>query len=191
MTSTSGWIDPAPYPFTRTLEADYKTILAEVEHLIAQQVWSVWGAAHYARRIETMTMDDIRAALDSRQTSIGEDAEAGWRVFALQLMRRPFERNCRLCPRTAEILAGIPNLTTAAFTCMEAGYRTPVHTGTFPVYRAHLGLIVPDGDCGLRVDDEARTWEPGKVLMFDDTHQHEAWNLTGAHRYILIVDAAP
>lgn len=191
MSSGSGWLDPSRFPFCRTLEAGFPTILEELERLIALKVWSVWGAAHYARRIERMSIDDIRAALESQQTRIGEDQDPGWRVFALTLMGRPFERNCALCPRTADVLKAIPGLTTAAFTCMEAGYRTPAHTGTFPVYRSHLGLIVPEGDCALSVDGEPRRWEPGRVLMFDDRHVHEAWNLAAAHRYILIVDVAP
>jgi len=103
-------------------------------------------------------------------------------------MGRPFERNCELCPRTTEILSEVPGLLGAGFSCLEAGYHTRAHTGSYPVYRAHLGLIVPDGDCALSVDGEPRHWQPANVLMFDDTHLHEAWNHTAMHRYVLIVD---
>lgn len=189
--SSSGWLDPSKYPFCQILESQLEPILEELERIIPMKVWSVWGSAHYSHNITRMTADDIRQTLESQQTGVGEGEEPGWRVFGLQLMGRPFERNCGLCPHTSDILARIPGLVGAGFSCLEAGYRTRRHTGSYPVYRAHLGLIVPEGDCALSVDDEARQWAPGRVLMFDDLHPHEAWNHTEAHRYVLIVDVAP
>ena len=77
----------------------------------------------------------------------------------------------------------------AGFSCLEAGYRLHPHAGYDPtLYRTHLGLRIPSGECALRVDGEARSWEAGKTLMFDDTYLHEAWNLTPEHRIVLIVD---
>ena len=52
----------------------------------------------------------------------------------------------------------------------------------------HLGLAVPD-DCALNVGGEARTWQPGKVLAFDDTYEHEAWNRSERARAVLLMDA--
>jgi aspartyl/asparaginyl beta-hydroxylase (cupin superfamily) len=51
----------------------------------------------------------------------------------------------------------------------------------------HLPLIVPPG-CGFRVGNEVRAWEPGKLLIFDDTIEHEAWNDSGEDRILLIFD---
>jgi len=63
------------------------------------------------------------------------------------------------------------------------------HVGHDPKnYRIHLGLIVPPGDCGLRVGGEARGWAVGQVTMFDDTFIHEAWNRTTKPRVVLITD---
>jgi aspartyl/asparaginyl beta-hydroxylase (cupin superfamily) len=33
-----------------------------------------------------------------------------------------------------------------------------------------------------------RTWEEGKLLIFDDTIEHEAWNDSGEDRIVLIFD---
>jgi len=55
------------------------------------------------------------------------------------------------------------------------------------VYRAHLGLVVPD-QCGLRVGSTTRAWLPGEVLIFDDTVNHEAWNRSSATREVLLFD---
>ena len=51
----------------------------------------------------------------------------------------------------------------------------------------HLPLVVPPG-CGFRVGNETREWEPGKLLIFDDTIEHEAWNDSSEDRIILIFD---
>jgi aspartate beta-hydroxylase len=51
----------------------------------------------------------------------------------------------------------------------------------------HLPLIVPEG-CRFRVGNEVREWEPGKLLIFDDTIEHEAWNGSAYPRAILIFD---
>jgi aspartyl/asparaginyl beta-hydroxylase (cupin superfamily) len=51
----------------------------------------------------------------------------------------------------------------------------------------HLPLIVPPG-CGFRVGNEVRQWEEGKLLIFDDTIEHEAWNDSNEDRVVLIFD---
>ena len=57
--------------------------------------------------------------------------------------------------------------------------------------RCHLGLEVPPGDCALKVEEETRRWEVGKVLVFDDRVTHEAWNLTDGERVVLLFDFVP
>ena len=37
----------------------------------------------------------------------------------------------------------------------------------------HLGLVVPDGDCGLAVGDDERRWVEGQVFAFNDLALHE------------------
>ena len=62
------------------------------------------------------------------------------------------------------------------------------HTGvTNTRLTVHLPLIVPPG-CGFRVGATTREWLPGKAWVFDDTIQHEAWNLSDTPRAILIFD---
>jgi aspartate beta-hydroxylase len=54
--------------------------------------------------------------------------------------------------------------------------------------RIHLGLDVPITDCGVRVGTVTRTWEPSKVLVLDDSFNHETWNRGEKPRTILLVD---
>ena len=49
--------------------------------------------------------------------------------------------------------------------------------------RAHLALVVPAADTGggslertgLRVGNRWETWVEGKVIVFDDSFEHEVW----------------
>jgi hypothetical protein len=53
--------------------------------------------------------------------------------------------------------------------------------------RLHLGLRIPEG-CGIRVGSESRHWQPGRVLAFHDSFEHETWNRSQERRVVLIVD---
>jgi aspartyl/asparaginyl beta-hydroxylase (cupin superfamily) len=47
---------------------------------------------------------------------------------------------------------------------------------------------VPPG-CALRVLDHGdHAWEEGRLMMFDDTYLHEAWNRSDRTRLILLMD---
>jgi len=56
------------------------------------------------------------------------------------------------------------------------------------VLRLHLGLFIPDGDCGICVAGETRHWAPGELLLFDDTQEHHAYNRTDQGRLVLLLD---
>jgi aspartyl/asparaginyl beta-hydroxylase (cupin superfamily) len=77
---------------------------------------------------------------------------------------------------------------TAFFSILDANTKIPAHTGvTNTRLTVHLPLIVPPG-CGFRVGGTTREWVPGKAWVFDDTIEHEAWNLSDTPRAILIFD---
>ena len=77
---------------------------------------------------------------------------------------------------------------------MDAGTHVHAHSGpTNCRLRAHLGLQVPSDPTGLstlRVADQQLTWEEGKLLVFDDSFDHEVWydNPQKKPRIVLIVD---
>lgn len=75
------------------------------------------------------------------------------------------------------------------------------HSGSMNLrLRLHLPLIVPSDTkpdafsnkpqtkCGLRVGDQIRSWEEGKVVVLDDSYEHEAWNETNEMRVVLLID---
>lgn len=98
------------------------------------------------------------------------------------------------CPRTMEVMRSVPlpHITTRApsilFSLLRPGARIPPHHGVLNARLiCHLPLIVPDR-CGFRVGNETREWEEGKLLVFDDSIEHEAWNDSDRDRVILIFD---
>ena len=71
---------------------------------------------------------------------------------------------------------------------LRPGKAIPPHHGMLNCrYICHLPLIVP-GNGALRLGTQTREWEQGKLLAFDDTIEHEAWNRSGEDRVVLIFD---
>jgi len=95
------------------------------------------------------------------------------------------------CPDTIKLLKTIPNMVSASVSVMEPYSEIKPHYGdSDAMYRCHLGIIVPESlpDCGFRVGYEDRSWEEGKLLMFNDAAYHKAWNNTSSRRVILLFD---
>jgi len=112
----------------------------------------------------------------------------GWSVYGLYAFGTRIDAALRECPKTAAALEGIPGLTTAGFSRLAPGAHIWPHVGwARTVFRAHLGLIVPD-DCALRVGAETRPWREGECAVFDDTSEHEAWNRSAETRTVLLFD---
>ena len=104
------------------------------------------------------------------------------------------EANAARCPKTLAALEQAPIVRiahrgpTQLFSLLEPKTRIPPHTGTTNTrLTVHLPLIVPP-KCGFRVGTQVREWHPGRLLIFDDTIEHEAWNDSDEDRVILIFD---
>jgi hypothetical protein len=97
------------------------------------------------------------------------------------------------CPRAWEAVQAAPlpriaHSPTIMFSLLRAGARIAPHSGVHNVrLTCHLPLVVPPG-CAFRVGNEVRAWEEGKLLIFDDTIEHEAWNDSNEDRIVLIFD---
>src|SRR3546814_10678579 len=85
----------------------------------------------------------------------------------------------------------MPKIHTAWISILAPRYQLPAHSGvTEGNLRAHLGLIVPREreKCRIRIVDEIRYWEPGKIFVIDDTYEHEVWSETNEERVVLLLD---
>jgi aspartate beta-hydroxylase len=118
---------------------------------------------------------------------------AGWDIFPFYERGRRNEANCALCPTITRIIEGSNTVRTLAgllyVSKLRPGMHIQPHIGpTNMRLRCHLGINIPDGDCGLSVGGETRHWQEGECLVFDDSLLHESWNRTGQPRVVLIVD---
>jgi len=74
------------------------------------------------------------------------------------------------------------------FSVLHPGAKIAPHTGFINTRLiCHLPLLVPP-ECGFRVGNDTRAWEPGKAFVFDDTINHEAWNNSDQTRVVLLFD---
>jgi hypothetical protein len=120
--------------------------------------------------------------------------DPSWGAFYLWKDGALVEENAARCPRTVEILSRVPmtrigtRTPSVLFSLLRPGARIPPHHGMLNSRLiCHLPLVVPPG-CWLRVGNEIRAWEEGKLLIFDDSIEHEASNPSGALRVILLFD---
>jgi aspartate beta-hydroxylase len=104
------------------------------------------------------------------------------------------DENCERCPQTAAALDSVPLCRVrkhgpeVLFSVFTPGTHLLAHRGvTNTRVVAHLPLMVPE-DCALRVGGEEHRWQEGKVVVFDDTFEHEAWNRSDRTRVVLIFD---
>lgn len=155
------FLDPRAFPFVAPLEAQWREIRDECLAL-PKDAFDPWVQR--------------------------EMYGTGWTVYGLLAFGEPIPEALARCPRTASAVGQIPRLTTAGFSRLAPGAHIKPHVGwDKTVYRAHLGLRVPE-DCALRVGSETRLWRDGETLIFDDTTAHEAWNRSSDERIVLLFD---
>ena len=107
----------------------------------------------------------------------------------------PNERALARFPKVRAALERLPLVTLGGAAPVEAFLsilkprtRIPPHFG-LANYRltVHLPLIVPAG-CGVAVAGEARDTRFGRLMIFDDSYEHNAWNDSEAARIVLIFE---
>jgi len=169
------------FPWLAALEAATEEIR---EELLAVLISDREGLQPYVAFPDGMPLDQWRELNKSRR----------WSAYFLWNQGEPQPAHLARCPRTAAVLQQIPRVEiarrapTAYFSVLEPGTRIPPHTGvTNTRANVHLPLVVPE-NCGFRVGSETREWVPGKAWVFDDSIEHEAWNLSDSPRAILIFD---
>jgi ornithine lipid ester-linked acyl 2-hydroxylase len=164
----------ADYPWTKEIEREWPAMQRELQALLKPQ------------RAKIPEFKNI-----SEQQ--GNITQGEWRTFMLYVYGYEVAANCALCPETARIVKQIPGMSTALFSVLAPGARLTPHRGPYKgVLRYHLALIVPPDhmSCGIRVGSDTRHWREGESMVFDDTHDHAAWNHSDQTRAVLFVDFA-
>lgn len=117
-----------------------------------------------------------------------------WNAFYLIQGGRWLEDRCQRCPQTTEVMRAVPAprmrgfAPEVIFSRLQAGGHIVPHFGRTNVrLTAHMGVIIPD-DCAIRVAEETRGWQEGRVVLFDDSFEHEVWNRSERDRTVLIFE---
>ena len=111
-----------------------------------------------------------------------------WGALHLYRSGMPVAENAARCPATMAALERLPiphiagRSPMALFSVLRGGTHIPPHHGMLNTRLiCHLPLIVPDG-CRLRVGNHSRAVEADRLMIFDDSIEHEAWNDGGSVR---------
>jgi aspartyl/asparaginyl beta-hydroxylase (cupin superfamily) len=117
-----------------------------------------------------------------------------WSALFLMENGQGFDHLIERFPQTWEAVQAAPlpwikgAFPTVMFSLLKPGAHIAPHTGMINTrLTCHLPLIVPP-NCSFRVGNEVRDWEEGKLIVFDDTIEHEAWNRGEEDRVVLIFD---
>ncbi len=171
--------DPADFDWVPAMEAAWPAIRAEAEAVLADRQ----GVAPYVKRSANRPPPSNKLLDDER-----------WSAYLLIRDGEVIEEHASRCPATMAalklppipVIAGRSPL--ALFSILAPGTHIEPHHGLLNTRLiCHLPLIVPE-DCALRVGNETRKVEAGKMMIFDDSMQHEAWNRSGEMRAILLFE---
>jgi aspartate beta-hydroxylase len=116
-----------------------------------------------------------------------------WQEFSIFVHGEEVRENCKAAPVTCSIARNFPDVSgckmgQVKFSLMLPGTHVRAHVAPSNTrIRNHFGLVIPEG-VRIRVGDETRTWEEGKMLSFDDSFEHEVWHEGDQPRLIAIFD---
>jgi len=173
------WFEREEFEWVEALEAEADAIRVELLTIATQG----GGTEPYLARAPLPGADWHALA--------GTDA---WSSFFLYKDAQRVDANCERCPRTEAALLAVPTARShgvpgeSMFSLLKPRTRIPPHHGhTNAKLTVHLPLVIPPG-CGIKAGAEARTWTEGRVIAFDDSFLHEAWNGSDALRAVLIFE---
>jgi aspartyl/asparaginyl beta-hydroxylase (cupin superfamily) len=159
--------DPVEFEWVKPLEEAFPTIKRELLEVLSEE-----GRG-------------FKAYMSEQQQRL-----EGWNTFNFFFYGRKFEENCALCPQTTALLESLPRFERdhIMFSALNPHAHIPPHAGPMNgIVRGHLALLAPPG-CYIRVGSDERTWNEGKVLVFDDSFEHEVWNHSSQVRIVLFMN---
>ncbi|THD36099.1 MAG: hypothetical protein E7773_09205 [Sphingomonas sp.] len=174
------FFDTAAFDWVPAVEAATDAIRAELQAVLAD---GADGFRPYLHHNPDRPRPSNKALVDS----------ADWSALFLCENGVANDAFVARCPQTwaavqAAPMPRIANSPTVMFSLLAPGARIGAHCGMFNTRLVcHLPLIVPP-KCGFRVGNEVREWQEGRLLIFDDSIEHEAWNDSDRDRVVLIFD---
>ncbi|MDO3381365.1 aspartyl/asparaginyl beta-hydroxylase domain-containing protein [Gilvimarinus algae] len=174
------------YAFSAVKRQPYIDVATFSELSVLQDNWQLI-------RDEALALDrtrEIKASDQLDDLGFNSFFRTGWKRFYLSWYGEPVTSAARLCPKTTQLLAGLPSVKGAMFAMLPPGARLVKHRDPYAgSLRYHLGLVTPNvPECYIDVDGERYHWRDGEAVMFDETYIHYAENKTDCNRIVLFLD---
>lgn len=195
-------------PLPEPAKAGHQPSEEHIDGLTANAFWDVatdasnfpWAAELEAKAgviIEEFEQNLLQTNTDDSSLFSGDSAwqsnvmGKGWSAFRLQRLGVWNVANCAKFPKTYNLLRDL-NIPLAVrgvcFARQTPGSGVAPHSdGRNFILTSHLGLKVPEG-CWIKVGEEERSWEEGKLTTLDTSFEHSTGNPTDSDRHVLIID---
>lgn len=174
--------DPFLHPWAQRLQDAFPVIRADAVRVLGED-----------QRFQNFLNLSDRAR---GEDYVGGDGPApSWEAFFFYRRGKRHDANHERCPDTSAVLESLELCRIAdqapeiCFSVLKPGTHLMAHYGVTNVRHVmHLPLVVP-ADCALNlVDAGEHHWHEGRLVTFDDTFKHEAWNRSQQTRMILLMD---
>ena len=163
------WYDAKDFAFTAVLEQGFEDIRREVTSMMGRN------------------SNDLFYVESENRNSYNIDGN--WKTLVVKERYSYTDLAKTYFPRTVEWLEKCEeDFLLVKFSALDPGTHIHPHTGpSNERLRSHFTLV-HSGGARLRVSDEWRTWEEGKVTVFDSSWEHEVIHDGHERRVVLILD---
>jgi aspartyl/asparaginyl beta-hydroxylase (cupin superfamily) len=114
-----------------------------------------------------------------------------WKTIGIVFWGLYHKQNCQQLRESIHLFQQIPGFISVSVSKLEPHSEILGHHGdTDAIYRCHLPLSVPGElpEIGFQVGKEQRSWNTGKLMIFNDAAYHTGWNKTDKERIVLMID---
>lgn len=159
------WYNTEDYPFIARIEAGYQDIKSELLTNLQERKHLFTG--------------------ETENLHVGGE----WTELRLKSSGYGFTQYTQYFPKTMKHIQKCgQEFTSIKFSAIQPGTHIRTHTGpSNERLRLHLTLI-HSGGARIRVGNEWHTWVEGKIIMFDDSWEHEVIHTGTDIRVVLIMD---
>jgi ornithine lipid ester-linked acyl 2-hydroxylase len=176
------------YPELKILEENKNLIIQDLNKIINKK-WINYESIHndnfdYFSQVKEK---DVFKKFEKLETSLNDDLKTpSWKTQVL-IFNGKLTKYSKELDNTINLLKKISGIKHAGFSCFEPGAISNYHTdNNFDTYRYHLPLIIPEGNCKLKIYN--KLYKFNKPMIFDDSCKHQVWNKTNFNRIIMIID---
>ena len=137
---------------------------------------------------------DPASGITYHHLSVSPDQVTGWKNWFFYQDHLPNDALLARVPTVRSVVESFGREYLDRFeihlSLLEPSAHIPPHCGGVNAkLTLHLPLAIPEGDTAIRVASSVRGWTEGRVLVFDDSYEHEAWNRTSQRRAVLLLTA--